>query len=248
MSKFRITTANSCEWVTGKDLKETISEKLKISSGEIVVDDSNCQCLFSVEYIPIHSAIMENTNWLCQQTFRPRLRDWRRVEVVNSEAKAITEPGAFNRDTYEGDQALIRLGELIDTLSHSSYEEFSSKITYKLENIRNRLLTGYGEVITYSSWSRDYKLQHLWDKVDFLSREYSISEEELRSLSIRQLVSYGFVKWNKEENLYLIPIYLHHYLPYDMVVTSISGDRSTLGECDKDHRWGSLAYGIVVKE
>lgn len=69
-------------------------------------------------------------------------------------------------------------------------------------------------------------------------------------LTPTQAYELGFRKWDEEDNLYLIPLWLYKALPDGLEVTSIDGDKLIVGKdyLDNDIRFGVLAFGIKLKE
>ena len=58
---------------------------------------------------------------------------------------------------------------------------------------------------------------------------------------------YGLRRSSKESGLLLIPLALLDRLPEGLILTSIDGEKYTVGqdEIDDDTRFGLLAYGVV---
>lgn len=71
-------------------------------------------------------------------------------------------------------------------------------------------------------------------------------EKYLLSGKLKNGPSLGFHPW--DDDLILIPLWATTVLPDDMKVISITGDTSTIGKCDKDVRYGCIAYGFLKGE
>jgi hypothetical protein len=124
------------------------------------------------------------------------------------------------------------------------------EIIDKLNTIRRRVLNGAASCNEFkNSWSNGFVMKELaaclspnkgfgWEGISL------IKQEELKNMSRDVLYSYGFGNWNDE--LILIPLWLVNFLDQSELVTSINGDVTTLGECDKDVRGGCIAYGFYL--
>ena len=68
-------------------------------------------------------------------------------------------------------------------------------------------------------------------------------------MTISELFECGFGKWDDISDLFLIPIWLYHFINEDVELTSLYGyEKSTIKDgIDKDHRLGYLAYCIIKK-
>ena len=120
----------------------------------------------------------------------------------------------------------------------------------KLNAIRNRILTVAAKCDTYKdTWGVDYVIKSLSEgfspRESFMLEEIPmVTKEEFAALSRETLYLYGFGNWDGK--LLLIPLWLVNFMPSDTVVTSITGNVSTLGECDKDVRCGCIAFGFFL--
>ena len=77
------------------------------------------------------------------------------------------------------------------------------------------------------------------------------TNEAFANTCAKSLFRFGFGVWDGKEvdgkTLVLIPLWASLVLPADMQVTSIFGNKETLGSCDKDVRMGCLAFGLYIK-
>lgn len=119
------------------------------------------------------------------------------------------------------------------------------KLSSDLNCETRRLLHKLAECYYFSSgshpWSSDFCLQHLKDAI---LESPVLRIDDLDDMELEQL---GFGKWD-ESGLRLIPVWISMFLDPSMEVYCIDGSVARLGEADKDHRFGCLAYGIFPKE
>ena len=121
------------------------------------------------------------------------------------------------------------------------------EVKNKVEQIKMRLLTATAESCTYKNWRMEYAITNIREafspeKAFTLVKIDIITEEELKTLSFRELLDIGFGNW---ENIALIPLFLKPFIDKSLEVVSINGKVITLGDADTDHRAGFLAYGIA---
>lgn len=119
----------------------------------------------------------------------------------------------------------------------------------KLTAARNRALNTAAMTNEYKdSWGSDFALKELAmgfsTKSGFGFTEIPvITKEELVALDKCILYEFGFGNW--DGNLVLIPLWVVGFMDENEEVTSISGDKKKLSECDKDVRFGCIAWGFV---
>lgn len=68
--------------------------------------------------------------------------------------------------------------------------------------------------------------------------------DDLISIGRDELYKIGFGNWNN--NLILLPTWIVPFIEPTATVESINGRATTLEDCDKDDRFGCLAYGFVI--
>lgn len=69
-----------------------------------------------------------------------------------------------------------------------------------------------------------------------------------KNLTLEEAKELRFCRWDKESDLWLIPIWLYPFIPEDLELTSISGSKEFAPNIDTDTRFGCLAWGILLKE
>lgn len=69
-----------------------------------------------------------------------------------------------------------------------------------------------------------------------------------KNLTIEEARELRFRKWDEESDLWLIPIWLYPFIPEDLELTSIGGNKGFAPNIDTDVRFGCLAWGILLKE
>ena len=86
-------------------------------------------------------------------------------------------------------------------------------------------------------------------KLDKIKEKYTaegnFTLQNFKSMDINRLKEFGFKSW--DDNLLLIPLWTNFILPNDFEVIGIMGDTSTIGNCDKDVRFGCIAYGFNIE-
>jgi hypothetical protein len=129
-------------------------------------------------------------------------------------------------------------------------EENSMTVEEKIEAIRRRIINGVAEIKEYHEhWGSDFSLKELNEifsnKSSFgrNSIDY-ITIDELQTVPKQKLFEYGFGNW--DGGLILIPLWITYFMEPTTEIISISGDWSTISECDKDTRFGCIAYGFSV--
>ena len=124
----------------------------------------------------------------------------------------------------------------------------------KCKNIRKALLTRVGEMLCYNKWSDQFKVENMNDIFETLERweeKYGIFKIDPNELTESEMKELGFGKWNEENSIRLIPIWLFPFLTDSFICGSIDGNDLKLrskSELDNDHRFGYLAYGCNPKE
>jgi hypothetical protein len=123
-------------------------------------------------------------------------------------------------------------------------------MTYsQVQTLRSRFLTHAAESAQYASWSNDFARTNV---AEFIAMERKLCRFDPHALTLDQLKELGFGHW--DDDLLLIPLWLHPFLEAGIVLKDIGGGYVTVtydenGKCsiDNDHRFGMLAYGISAK-
>lgn len=70
------------------------------------------------------------------------------------------------------------------------------------------------------------------------------------NLDVETINLLRFKRWNKESNLYLLPLYILSIVPVGTKLISINGREVIYdgNNIDTDIRFGYLAYGIVINK
>jgi len=118
-------------------------------------------------------------------------------------------------------------------------------------SIRHAIMTRVAESQIYESWGDDLRLSNIrefftktierWsEKEDFSIDVSDLTEDEMKNLA--------FGKFSKEDEGYLIPIWLYPFLQENVKSNCIDGNKYTKkSEMDTDHRMGYLAYSVIPK-
>ena len=90
------------------------------------------------------------------------------------------------------------------------------------------------------------KLKVELDKVkEKYTQEGNFTLQNFKSMDINRLKEFGFKSWTDE--LLLIPLWATFLLPNNFELIGIMGDTSTIGKCNKDIRFGCIAYGFNIE-
>lgn len=119
----------------------------------------------------------------------------------------------------------------------------------KCEAIKNAILRAVGEAMAYDNWSDEFKLKNIAETPEIVSKwedKYGSFKIDPSQMTTEELKKLGFGKWDEENEMMLIPIWLYPYLAEKLDTISISGSKhTTKAEIDTDHRFGNLAYGVI---
>lgn len=122
-------------------------------------------------------------------------------------------------------------------------------IIENLNFIRNRILNGTAQIFAYKeSWGIEFCFEELNsafspEKSFGHSKVEIISLDDLKTLPRDVLYSFGFGNW--DGNLVTIPLWLVPFIDQSSQVICIDGSTSTLSDCDKDVRFGCIAFGFI---
>jgi len=96
--------------------------------------------------------------------------------------------------------------------------------------------------------SKDDNRSKLKVELDKIKEKYTaegnFTLQNFKSMDINRLKEFGFKSW--DDNLILFPLWMSFILPNDFEVIGIMGDTSTICNCDKDVRFGCIAYGFNI--
>ena len=67
-----------------------------------------------------------------------------------------------------------------------------------------------------------------------------------QNLTVEEALELRFCRWEEESDLYLIPIWLYPFIPEDLVLTSIGGNKAFVSCISTDTRFGRLSWGILI--
>lgn len=109
----------------------------------------------------------------------------------------------------------------------------------------NRFVKLQAQLYEYD-WSHNYLGDDIYSE---LIRTINSLEIDFNSLSASDAHFLGFVPWEEDPGLYLIPLHLYKCIPNGTVLTTINGktfqfDKNCLP--DNDNRSGMLGYGIKI--
>lgn len=112
--------------------------------------------------------------------------------------------------------------------------------------VRQAIVNRAAEVFCYN-WDNTSSSKRIQEIPDVFSKSDYFRKVDPNEMTVDQLDSLGFQKWDEDSGLMLIPLYIYPFLKDEIMCGSISDTCSRLikvSEIDIDHRFGCLAYGI----
>lgn len=112
--------------------------------------------------------------------------------------------------------------------------------------LKNRFINIMAESAVYTKWSNEFARQYV---AEFIEKQRQLYDFDPYQMTLDELKELGFGQW--DDNLYLVPLWLHPFLKSGVKLTDIGGGSMAVsydekGQCniDNDTRFGMLAYGI----
>ena len=114
------------------------------------------------------------------------------------------------------------------------------------KTLRRCIVNRAAEVMSYTNWSDEFAAKQIREIPAALEK---IGKVNIAELTADQMDDLGFGRWSKENPMRLIPLWLYPFLPDEIEIECIDGEKTRLkkSEMDTDHRYGMLAYGILPK-
>ena len=112
--------------------------------------------------------------------------------------------------------------------------------------VREAIINRSAEVFC-CSWDDDFSFFLIKEIPDVFSKSDHFRRIDPNEMSIEQLESLGFQKWDGKSGLMLIPLYLYPFLKDGLMCASISDIEARpikVSDMDTDNRYGCLAYGV----
>ena len=102
-------------------------------------------------------------------------------------------------------------------------------------------------VLYKEHWSNEFCMHHIEDTFESIKKQFTkeICENILKLPNIQKL-DLGFKYWDEANDKMLIPLWFIMIIPetFDVEVTSIFGDNTSIKNIDNDTRAGCVAYYI----
>lgn len=125
----------------------------------------------------------------------------------------------------------------------------------EIMNLFVRYANHISETVQYEKWSDDFCRSEVRENtLNFLSELRKTFD--FNTLTKEDAIDLGFTRWNAyipedssdTRSLYLIPFYMLPIIPIGLEVISIMGEKIVNDghNLDNDHRYGLLAYGILL--
>ncbi len=117
----------------------------------------------------------------------------------------------------------------------------------KCKAVRRIILNRAAEVMNYEFGDKS-AANSIREIPEMLAEK--IGKINILELTARQMDDLGFMKWEKDGQMRLIPLWLFQFLPDEIESESINGVKSVMkrAEMDNDNRFGCLAYGVLPKK
>ncbi|TXH48897.1 MAG: hypothetical protein E6Q97_23880 [Desulfurellales bacterium] len=115
--------------------------------------------------------------------------------------------------------------------------------------IKRLLLNCAAEVMVYhANWGDEYCAKQIHTIPSSLSRDFT--QVQIAELTSEQMNDLGFWRLDEGNPMYLIPLWLHPFLPDELECSCINGVTAVMkrADIDNDNRCGFLAYGIIPKD
>lgn len=107
------------------------------------------------------------------------------------------------------------------------------------------ILTRAAEALTYQHWSADFVKTNIVDTIEEIYNYDWFNTINPYNLSIDEMLTLGFKNFGN--GLFLIPLWMLHFIDGDIEVTNIFYKKIKINKEDNDHRYGCLTYGILVE-
>lgn len=105
---------------------------------------------------------------------------------------------------------------------------------------RLQLLRAISEVNQYKKWSDEFSRKECSNAMNAgLGLKINLNE-----MTLEECLDLGFVWFDKEQTLLLVPLWLLPALDPEDYLICINGSEVLVDEADNDNRGGLLAYGI----
>lgn len=122
-----------------------------------------------------------------------------------------------------------------------------------LVNTLLELASRAAEGAAYTTWDDKFarkEVREVWENTESAfrkKRDWSITGDDIRAMTVEQRFSIGFLNWNG--GLILIPLWALNYIADGEKLTSIDGKDVIKGvdEFSDDVRGGMIAYGFTVE-
>ena len=122
----------------------------------------------------------------------------------------------------------------------------------KCRAIRRIIVNRAAEVMAYTNWSDQFAAEQIRQIPEELAEQkngkyyFGIRPAEMTD---RQCEELGFVRWDKDKPMRLIPLWLMPFLADEIEAECIDGKRITKkSDMNNDNRLGCLAYGIIPRD
>lgn len=117
----------------------------------------------------------------------------------------------------------------------------------KLLYIKHVILKRVSEVFTYTNWSDEFATSYIRTiPDDLVNSKLDLKNIEINKFTNEECDFLGFGKWEKDNPMRLIPLWMLPFLPEQIKCSSINGEQIiNKSDIDTDNRFGYLAYGII---
>ena len=126
-----------------------------------------------------------------------------------------------------------------------------NKTTFEVAKIiRQIIVNAAADGMNYLSWTPKMITKMLRGLPEEIRKNAFFSPIDPTDLTEKEMIEIGFRKWEEENPMYLIPLWLFPFLQEEINAECINGEKRIFkkSEMDIDTRFGLLAYGVIPKK
>lgn len=114
--------------------------------------------------------------------------------------------------------------------------------------IRRLIMNTTAEVMNYPSWGSEYSYTRITELPEKIKSKVGFKFIDPNELTLDEMKELGFNRWESDNPIMLIPLWLMPFITPELEVTDIIGEKSVFKDADNDNRFGCLAYGVFPKQ
>jgi len=122
----------------------------------------------------------------------------------------------------------------------------------KCVRLRKIIVNRAAEIMVYQSWENDFSsenIRKLPEKLAASEKGKDLLNIDPCDMSADQMRELGFERWEDDNPMMLIPLWLFPFLKDEFETDSIDGETGLMrkDDMDVDSRFGCLAYGVIPR-